>query len=43
LRRGRTTNQWDFEEGARKRKAMEDNALTREDRGGVETCEDVVL
>jgi hypothetical protein len=36
-------NDWDFDEVARRRRAMEDDSLAQEDGGGWQTCEDVVL
>jgi hypothetical protein len=37
------TNEWDFKEVTRRRRATEDNAMVREDGGGMATCKDVVL
>jgi hypothetical protein len=37
------TNEWDFEEVARRRRAMEDDAMAQEDGGGLATRKDVIL
>ncbi len=43
LRGGGGTNEWDYEEVVRRRRATEDDAMTWEDRGGMTTCKNVVL